>query len=214
MRQKVNQRATSEFSPYLPIGAAISALLFPHAEVVIHDLRTDCVVALWNGFSKRQPGDRSLLGDIAGQLGDEDIFGPYEKANIGGEKLKSVSAVLSDEFGEKIGLLCINFDTSLIETSIRSLASFLEGTTPRPAMLFKSDFREEINLSIREFLVSRNVVLSALSRNDRVELVATLAQKGLFETRRAAEHVAAALSVSRATVYSLLAAAKAQEPSI
>jgi D-arginine utilization repressor len=211
MRQKVKVVKRSEFAAFLPIGAAISALLYPHAEVVLHDLRTDRVVALWNAFSKRKPGDPSLLGDIADQLGEDDFFGPYEKANIGGEKLKSVSAVLSNERGDKIGLLCINFDTSLIEASIHSLASFLQAAKPRPEVLFKGDFREEINLAIRQFLESRNIALTALTRADRIELIAALAQKGLFETRRAADHVAAALDISRATVYSLRNAAKALE---
>src|SRR5262245_26135874 len=111
MRQKVKFTARSEFAAFLPIGAAISALLYPYAEVVLHDLRTDRVVALWNAFSKRKPGDPSLLGDIADQLGEDDFFGPYEKANISGEKLKSVSAVLANGRGDKIGLLCVNFDT-------------------------------------------------------------------------------------------------------
>jgi predicted transcriptional regulator YheO len=44
---------------------------------------------------------------------------------------------------------------------------------------------------------------SALSREDRLSIVDDLDKRGVFDTRNAAEHVAAALGVSRATVYNL-----------
>ena len=104
MQQSVQMRGGAEqpikpasvvdpaFMPFLTVGAAISALLFPHAEVAIHDLRTDRIVAIWNAFSRREVGDPSLLGDIADQLDAAAVFGPYDKADATGGRLKSVSA--------------------------------------------------------------------------------------------------------------------------
>ena len=48
-----------ELDHYKPIAEAISLLLFPHAEVVIHDLKTGCIGAIFNNFSKRAVGDES-----------------------------------------------------------------------------------------------------------------------------------------------------------
>lgn len=211
MRQNIQVETRSEFATYLPIGAAISGLLYPHGEVVLHDLRSDRIVALWNAFSKRKPGDPSLLGDIVDRLAEDEVFGPYDKTDIDGQRLKSVSAVVTNQSGEKIGLFCVNYDTSFIETSIQSLSAFLQTATARPAVLFERDFREEINITVREFLVTRNIAIAALTRNDRVELVEVLAQKGLFKTRKAAAHVSAALGISRASVYSLLSVAKSRK---
>jgi predicted transcriptional regulator YheO len=49
-----------------------------------------------------------------------------------------------------------------------------------------------------------------LSPGQRRELVQVLENKGTFEVRHSAEHVATALGVSRATVYSMLKSIRAE----
>ncbi len=44
------------FAVHRPIAQAIAALLHPHAEVVIHDLRSGRIVDIWNAFSHRKAG--------------------------------------------------------------------------------------------------------------------------------------------------------------
>src|ERR1700730_5232879 len=96
---------------FLPTAEAIQRLLYPYAEVVIHDIKRNRIAAIFHPFSKRRPGDSSMLTpeEIA-RL--EDCIGPYEKINWDGSKLKSVSSVIRDESGQAIGLLCINLDIS------------------------------------------------------------------------------------------------------
>ena len=74
-------KCAAEFLPFAAVGACISALLYPHAEVVIHDLRTDRVAAIWNSFSRRAVGDPSLLGNIADDLEVGQVFGPYDSSS-------------------------------------------------------------------------------------------------------------------------------------
>ncbi|PTT69299.1 hypothetical protein DBR26_11845, partial [Pseudomonas sp. HMWF007] len=54
-----------EFDPALDnfraIADAIATLFFPHAEVVLHDLRTQKVDYIANNLSKRVIGDESSL---------------------------------------------------------------------------------------------------------------------------------------------------------
>jgi len=206
--QRRHAKDLREFEGFLPVGAAISALLHPHAEVVIHDVRHDRIVAIWNAFSKRRVSDPSLLGDDEELTTDRDVYGPYEKANWNGERLKSVTAALRNDAGERIGILCINLDVARFDAAIALLQSLVTAPGPRPEPLFRHDFREAINMTVAEFLTSRNISMLAMSKTDRVELVAFLAGKGLFETRGAAVHAAAALGVSRATIYSWLKVAR------
>src|SRR5262245_46313003 len=85
--------------------------------------------------------------------------------------------------------------------------------------MFRQDWREHINLVIRAFLDKNRKALKALDREERIALIAEIDAAGLFEARNAAPHVAAAMNVSRATVYALLNAARsssmkaAQSPS-
>jgi predicted transcriptional regulator YheO len=193
---------------HFPTAAAIAALLAPQAEVVVHDLRSDRVAGIWNAFSKRKVGDPSHLGDDPELIGEKDVYGPYEKAAPDGGRLKSVSAILKDEAGRRIGLLCINFDLAVFDKAIALLGAFTQAEQPRPEPIFAQDWREQINLGIRAFLQERQLTLKALDRADRVALMGALDARNLFATRNAAQHVADALGVSRATIYNLLGDAR------
>jgi predicted transcriptional regulator YheO len=200
---------TDLFAAHRPVAQAIAALLHPHAEVVIHDLRSDRIVEIWNAFSHRQAGDESLLGDDIELHLDRDVFGPYDKANVDGARLKSITAALRDAKGKRIGILCINMDVSQFDQALKLIAAFTSVAEPRPEAMFRQDWREHINLTIRAFLEHKRKALKALDRDERIALIAELDAAGLFEARNAAPHVASAMEISRATVYALLNAARA-----
>ncbi len=196
------------FAVHRPVAHAIAALLHPHAEVVIHDLRSGRIVDLWNAFSHRKPGDESLLGDDIELHLDRDVYGPYDKANVDGARLKSITAALRDDRGKRIGLMCVNMDVSQFDQAIRLLSAFAAPSEPRPEAMFRQDWREHINLVIRAFLENKRKALKALERDERIALIAEIDAAGLFAARNAAPHVASAMNVSRATVYALLNAAR------
>ncbi|AFL52786.1 putative transcriptional regulator YheO [Sinorhizobium fredii] len=199
----------SDLAMHRSSAAAISALLYPHAEVVLHDLATGRIAALWNAFSGRAPGMESLVSDGLGEVTDDAlVLGPYEKTGPDGRRLKSVSAVLRDTDGGAIGLLCINLDVSRIDAAVKLLAALAGTPEPRPQALFSRDWREEINAALHGWLKAKSLALSALKRADRVALVAALEEQGLFKTRNAVDHLASLLGASRASIYNYLAAAR------
>lgn len=189
-----------------PTCQAIADLLYPHAEVVLHDLARDVILGVWNGFSARQPGDSSLLSELPGNPGEGLVIGPYEKVTIDGRRLTSISAAVLDADGATRGLLCVNLDRSPLDRIVTALTSLAAAPPmgPRPPALFERDWRDRIALQVDEWCRERGVHRDALARPDRIEIVRVLDEQDLFATRRAAEHVARALGVSRATVYQLL----------
>ncbi len=58
---QITKSTNSELQNYLSIAEAITRLLHPYAEVVIHNLKTNKIIALYNSFSNRKTGDSSLL---------------------------------------------------------------------------------------------------------------------------------------------------------
>lgn len=192
-------------SRYVPVAEAVGALLYPHAEVVIHDLETDTVFHIVNGFSRRSVGDPSLHGDMPGLDLSAEVLGPYEKANWNGERLKSITAFLTDMDERRVGMLCINLDVSKFDAAQKLLESFIAPSpAQRPEALFAYDWREEINLSLNSFLKERRKVLSALTREERTTFVQELSERGLFQARNAVGYVAGQLGVTRATIYNYL----------
>lgn len=205
----MTRRSDTLADRHAPTAAAISALLYPHAEVVLHDLASGTVAGIWNAWSGRKIGSPSQLADDAAAFdGDEAVLGPYEKTGEDGRRIKSVTAVLPGPRGRAAGLLCINLDVSRLDEAVRVLAAFVAPRIERPGVLFAQDWREQINLALHAWLRERGIALAALTRADRVALVAALDAQGLFATRNAAQHVAGLIGASRASVYNYLADAR------
>lgn len=190
--------------PVVTSCAAFAALLQPHAEVVLHDLQVDRIVAIWNPVSGRAVGDPSLLDELPESWERLPVQGPYEKVLADGRQMSAVSAVVPDANGIARGLLCVNLDRSVFEHAADLLRSFASPAVPRPPELFRRDWREQIALAVDAECRRRGLVRERLGRADRREILAALEANGLLATRGAANHVARALGVSRATVYSLL----------
>ncbi len=203
-----SSNADTLLAQHTATAAAISTLFYPHAEVVLHDLETGLIAGIWNAFSGRKAGMESLVEAALEEAGEGGIYGPYDKTGEDGRRLKSVTAVLQDEFGQAPGLLCINMDISHFEAAAKLLSAFTGAAAPRPASLFAGDWREEINTALHDWLRTRGLALTALKKGDRVELVAALDRRGLFQTRNAVDHLAGLMGASRASIYNYLADAR------
>ncbi|MER7767324.1 PAS domain-containing protein [Kitasatospora sp. NPDC096140] len=194
---------------FAPACRAVALLLGPYAEVVLHDIATDRVLAIWNPMTPRAPGDPSMLGEL-----DEvdptapDVYGPYEKALPDGRRLSAVSAVLRDDAGQPSAVLCVNLDRGPLEQAAALLAGFAAPSAPRPEPLFERDWTERMNDVIAGHARARGRPLERFTREDRLAVLRELDQAGVFAVRRAVPVVATALRISRSTAYSLLAELK------
>lgn len=194
--------------PLRSVCAALAALLQPHAEVVVHDIASDRILAIWNPFSGRREGDPSLLDELPEADGEWTVFGPYAKVLPDGRELSAVSAVVCDDGGRPAGLVCVNLDRSPLLDAAKLLQALAAPVADRPPELFARDWREQIALVIDEQCRALGASRARLSRDERLQVVRALDERGLFATRHAAHHAASALGVSRALVYSLLKEAR------
>jgi D-arginine utilization repressor len=192
-----------DLAPFESLIEGVVALLHPHAEVVVHDVRKDRVVAIWNPFSARKVGDRSLLGalaDVAPSPRSGDVLGPYEKVGVDGHRVVSVSIPIANG----AGMVCINLDRHPLDQAITMLQRFAQAVEPQPQVLFERDWREEIHRVVEEWCRQHHVDQARLNRQQRAQLLMVLDDKGLFATRNAATLVSHTLNISRATVYASL----------
>lgn len=194
-----------EIQRFLAIAEAIEMLLHPFAEVVLHDLATSKIVAIFNSFSYRQIGDDSLLEEIKFDP-SQYVIGPYEKLNWNGNRLKSISIVIREESGKPVGLVCINLDVSKFDELRHLIDSFIhpDSLLPQPQELFKDDWQEKINLYVHDYLRKNHKSLENLSRTDKQTLVELLNREGAFNQKNAATYIGKVLGVSRATIYNYL----------
>lgn len=199
----------SALKKFVPTAEAFTRLLHPFAEVVIHDLAKDQIVAIYNPLSKRKVGDASYLDqwDFSIDL-NENVIGPYEKTNYDGRKLKSISLVLRDDKTKAIGFLCVNVDISVFESYRNTLQLFLSNNdqklTPQSKVRFKDDLYEQISLFIQAYCQENHLSLKSLSRADKQTLITKLEKEGALKGKNATNYIARILNISRATVYNYL----------
>lgn len=196
----------SSIELYFPVAQAISLLLHPHGEVVIHDLKTGKIAAIYNNFSKREVGDDSLIEELADYTQLPDVFPVYAKTNWDGRKMKSTTATIRNKKGNPVGLLCINLDISRWDELRHFLDewSSTQNHQNQTDILFKDDWREKINLYVSEYLKKEGAILKMLSKEKKQDLIKALHREGAFKAKNAATYVADVLDLSRATIYNYL----------
>lgn len=202
--------AARRLTNYQTLADSMARLLFPHAEVVLHDLATQTVVHIANNLSRRKLGDDSALGELAGDVYTQCSLGPYEKLNWDGRRIRSITSVLQDEHGKPEFALCINLDYSVLEQARDALNLFFQASrmVAQPDALFRDDWQERINTFLHGWLQARHLAIGGLSRDHKRELVEALYREGAFDGRSAHDYIANVLNMGRATVYKYVKACR------
>ena len=117
---------------------------------------------------------------------------------------------LRDDEGRPIGVLGVNLDVSDIVHAQRTLAAFATvagsgaGDAPVTKELFDGDIRDVLAGMIAATLTDMRKTPATMTRDEKMEVVARLEERGAFLVKRSAEQVAEALDLSRFTVFSYL----------
>lgn len=194
--------------PYDEIEKVVSgivALFYPHVEAVLHDVKNDQIVKLWNAYSKRAPGEESFLDAeaLVGARGDA-VMGPFEQTLIDGRRVSCVSIPLE----EGRYLLCLNFDRSPFDEAINVLQRFAKPLKLQPPALSTNDWQGQMNQVIEDWCRANERHRTSLIKEDRLSIIEELDGLGLFCMRKSADYAARALQVSRSSIYQLLSEAR------
>lgn len=197
----------SELKKYYHIAESFSQLLYPFAEVVIHDLKTNKISAIYNNFSKRSPGDDSDIENPEAFQYGSDKHGPFINDDFYGRRIKYTTSVLRNDKGIALGLLCINIDLEDFLSLQNSFNMFLNTSSDSKEFddLFDDNWQEKIRSYVQNFQKEKNQKLSNFSKEDKIELIKSLQKAGAFKAKNAATFTANILGVSRATIYNYLA---------
>ena len=199
---------------YLAIVHGLAEMFGSDCEVVLHDLADmpHSIIAIENGqVTGRRLGDapsdqmlRSLRN--ADETPDVRLY----VSSTDGKILKSLAVTLRDDEGRPVGVLGINLDISEIVHAQRTLAAFtavgrLGGeAAPATEELFGRDIRDVLAGMITAILNDMRKTPATMTRDEKMEVVARLEERGAFLVKRSAEQVAEALDLSRFTVFGYL----------
>lgn len=198
-----------------PVMRAIAAVGGSDCEVVLHDLSSrdldHSIAAIVNGHvTGRQVGGPSTnLGAqvLRDEAADHNEYG-YSGRTTDGRDLVSSSVYYRDLEGRVIAALCINRDLSGVQTAMAALGALLPvpqaDSADGPRELIGPDVSSVLDDMISEAIAAGGKPSSAMSKDDRIEVLRLLDRRGAFHVKRAADRVAARLGVSRVTVYGYL----------
>lgn len=198
----------------MPLVEGIANTFGKNCEVILHDIRypQSSIIAIANGHVTGRtigsPMSEYGLASLRRGKFDENIVN-YSKKTKEGKLLKSTSMFIKDENNELIGFLCINYDISEL-TIAKNIINDI--TSINDISDFSGDNEESYSSTVNEML--SDIVTKALepvgkpvafmSKEEKVNIVQLLDEKGVFLIKGAIDYVAKALCVSRYTVYNYL----------
>ncbi|MEP6908686.1 MAG: PAS domain-containing protein [Pseudoxanthomonas sp.] len=206
-----------------PVVELFGRMIGDNVEVVLHDLSTPgaSVLAIANGHvTGRSVGDpilsgpredagfRELYRDVSrtGQI-TCSIVDEYQTTNASGRRLRSGTLLFRDHDGVPVAALCLNADMTVFEMAHGWLEQMLHKKAqphrvdaPNGEVALDVIMQEIIDDAVKRFMKPPEM----MNKEEKMYAVEAMMQRGLFLIRNSVEQVAAALGVSRFTIYNYI----------
>ncbi|WP_252346116.1 transcriptional regulator [Paludibacterium sp. B53371] len=227
-RQETQAERQLVFSVLKAALQAMGSVVGKHTELVLHDLSQPekSVVAIVNGHvTGRRIGSPVLAGLHHDQgfaavqqapdpqaPGQPVVTPAYDTTGANGKTLRSATAVYRDAQGQPFASLCINADLSGIRTAQACLAQLL-GDAPQaePSTDEPADMALMMNDIIQSALGEACGSGRPMNKQAKLAAVRQMQERGLFIVKGGIEKAAAALGVTRYTIYNYLEAIRRPE---
>jgi predicted transcriptional regulator YheO len=196
----------------IPVARGIAAAVGPRCEVVIHDIAdperlASTIVWIENGHvtGRQVGGPTTNLGLEALRNADRDPDRlDYRSQTSDGRQLRCSSTYFRDRNGRLIGALCVNVDVSAYVGAKESLEELIGDAGSPLEETFATDIDDVLAGLTRAAIARTGRPVSAMTREDKIEVLRELDAKGVFLVKRAVDRVARALRISRVTAYAYL----------
>lgn len=216
-----------DLNQYKIIVKFLGEYLGPDYEVILHDLGKlpNTIISIANNeLSGRKVGGpitKSALKMLQDKIYLEKDFIVNYKGKTSTKKFRSATMFIKNDYGDVVGLLCINFSDERFEKLNNKLFEILhpaDWSKGEVTKIFEDtkqgrvDEIEEYHGSIDELM--ENIYQEAISdvtipldymkQDDRLEVIKVLDKKGMFKLKGAVSYVSQHLKCSQATVYRYL----------
>lgn len=214
VRVVASRAINPELASFVTLVEGLAEMFGPDCEVVLHDLAAmpRSIVAIENGHvTGRRLGDAptdQMLRSLrqADKAPDVRLYVSSRE----GRALKSLAITLRSRDGSPIGILGVNFDITEVVRVQRTLSALTavgrlgNEALPETEETFSGDIREVLAAMITAIVNEMGKTPAAMNRDEKMEVVKQLEERGAFLVKRSAEQVAEALDLSRHTIFSYL----------
>jgi len=195
-----------------PIAKGIADTFGKNAEVVVHDLKQpeSSLIYIAGNITGRKKGApiTNLVLETIKQKGHKapNLIG-YQTMTKDGKILKSSTIFIRDDEEQIIGCMCINLDITDFLTCQKIIEYYTKTDKTGediPQEEFFNDVNEAMGGIVQGVLADYPVPVKLMEKEDKLNIVKKLDEKGVFLVKGAVDHVANILGVSRYTVYNYL----------
>lgn len=198
----------------IPIIEGIASTFGKNCEAVLHDIKNpqNSIIAITNGHvsgrSLGGPMSEYGLAALKKAQFDENKIN-YMKKTPDGRVLKSSLMYIKDENGEVIGFLCINYDISeilIVKNILDNLVDINKNDSTEASQeeSFGSTIYDVLSNIVNKTLDTIGKPVAFMSKEEKVNIVEILDDKGVFLVKGAVDYIAKVLCVSRYTIYNYL----------
>ena len=173
-------------------------------ETLVHDMSvpTHPILSIYNGHvSGRTVGSTKDVNGISRNLDEEalvtDLVNMFAATPDGRQIKSSTFHLMGEDYNLALG---INFDYSSLVFANKVLVDLMSAQNDLKAVLYQGDSRQLAEV-FDECLAAVGKPIHALTKTDRMKVVALLEQEDAFSFKKAVPYVAKRLQVSRYTIY-------------
>ena len=201
---------------YVAVANMIADTFGDHCEVILHDfsIPQNSVVYIRNNVvTNRQVGQsftEYFVKDVLlSRKFRDDVSSNYIMKGANGQTIKSSTVLIRDQSGKVIGSLCVNIDISYMKDLMEKFISMLgieepeeEPKEDKEEVAVLPNIQEIVDDIIEHTIGNQNI--DEMSRDQKINLIRFMNDKGLFLIKGAADKVAERMNISKVTVYSYL----------
>ena len=173
-------------------------------ETLVHDMSvpTHPILSIYNSHvSGRSVGSTQDITGTSRNLDEEalvtDLVNMFASTPDGRQIKSSTFHLIGEDYNLALG---INFDYSSLVYANRVLVDLMSAQADLKSVLYQGDSRQLAEV-FDECLAAVGKPIQALTKADRMKVVALLEQEDAFSFKKAVPYVAKRLQVSRYTVY-------------
>lgn len=194
-----------------PIGQSMV-----NTEVVVHDLSAlpNSIVAIHGDLTGRKVGSPAtdLLLQQTSQHKFDSLVG-YHSVLSDGRETRSTTIAVRNSAGEPVAALCTNSDIGVWQELSKVVSLMTDNTRPATEA-YVQDVDELTDLLLQRAVALQQVPVELMRKEHKLEVVRQVRAGGMFLLRDAVETVAAALRVSRFTIYNYINEIEQEETGI
>ena len=184
-------------------------------ETLVHDMSVPNhpILSIYNSHvSGRSVGSTQDITGITRNLDEEalvtDLVNMFASTPDGRQIKSSTFHLIGEDYNLALG---INFDYSSLVYANRVLVDLMSAQADLKSVLYQGDSRQLAEV-FDECLAAVGKPIHALTKADRMKVVALLEQEDAFSFKKAVPYVAKRLQVSRYTVYKYIGELAGETP--